>query len=257
MGLYYCGGLDWSFVETPIQILPDVYGTVPQSEDYARYADAQYGELIDRYQPSVLWNDISYPKKGDAIHLFADYYNRVHDGVINDRFQVAHSDYTTPEYATYHKIVEKKWETCRGIGFSFGYNQEEGEDQVLSPGELVRLLVDIVSKNGNLLLDVGPKADGTIPPIQMERLRALGQWLRLNGEAIYATRPWVRAEGRTSDGVDIRFTRKGDSVYAILLDMPKAREITIESLGPDDGTKIQMLGSSGDLRWSQSGKILA
>ena len=62
MGLYYCGGLDWSFVETPIQVLPDLYGTVPQSDEYTRYADTQWGELIDRYQPSVLWNDISYPK---------------------------------------------------------------------------------------------------------------------------------------------------------------------------------------------------
>jgi alpha-L-fucosidase len=256
MGLYYCGGLDWSFVETPIQVLPDLFATVPQSEEYARYADAQWGELIDRYQPSVLWNDISYPKKGDVLHLFADYYNRVHEGVINDRFQVEHSDYTTPEYITYRKIVEKKWETCRGMGFSFGYNQEEGPEQVLSPGELVNLLVDIVSKNGNLLLNIGPKADGTIPQIQMERLRALGQWLRMNGEAIYETRPWVRADGRTSDGVDVRFTQKGDSVYAILLNKPKAHEITIESLGLDEGTKIQMLGSIGDLRWSRSGKDL-
>ena len=257
MGLYYCGGLDWSFVETPIQVLPDLFATVPQSEEYARYADAQWGELIDRYQPSVLWNDISYPKKGDVLHLFADYYNRVHEGVINDRFQVEHSDYTTPEYITYRKIVVKKWETCRGMGFSFGYNQEEGPEQVLSPGELVSLLVDIVSKNGNLLLNVGPKADGTIPQIQMERLRALGQWLRMNGEAIYETRPWVRADGRTSDGVDVRFTQKGDCVYAILLDKPKAREITIESLRADDGTKIQMLGASDDLRWSRSGKDLS
>jgi alpha-L-fucosidase len=66
----------------------------------------------------------------------------------------------------------------------------------------------------------------------------------------------VRADGRTSDGVDVRFTQKGDSVYAILLNKPKAHEITIESLGLDEGTKIQMLGSIGDLRWSRSGKDL-
>lgn len=257
MGLYYSGGLDWSFVGPPIRIFPDLFSHVPQSEEYAHYADAQWRELIDRYQPSVLWNDISYPKKGDVLHLFADYYNRVQDGMINDRFQVEHSDYTTPEYTQYGKIVEKKWETCRGLGFSFGYNQAEGPEQVLAADELVRLLVDIVSKNGNLLLNIGPKADGTIPEIQVERLRALGQWLRLNGEAIYETRPWVRAEGRTSDGVGIRFTQRGDSVYVILLDKPKSREITIESLWADAGTKIQMLGAGDDLRWSRSGKDLS
>ena len=256
MGLYYSGGLDWSFVGPPITIFPELFSHVPQSEEYARYADAQWRELINRYQPSVLWDDISYPKKGAVLHLFADYYNSVRDGIINDRFQVEHSDYTTPEYTQYGKIVEKKWETCRGLGFSFGYNQAEGPEQVLSAGELVRLLVDIVSKNGNLLLNIGPKADGTIPDIQVERLRALGQWLRMNGEAIYETRPWVWAEGRTSDGVSIRFTQKGDSVYAILLDKPKTRQITIESLWADPGTKIQVLGAGGDLRWSRSGRDL-
>jgi alpha-L-fucosidase len=257
IGLYYSGGLDWSFVGPPIRVFPDLFSHVPQSEEYARYADAQWRELIDRYQPSVLLNDISYPKKGDVLNLFADYYNRVRDGIINDRFQVEHSDYTTPEYTQYAKIVEKKWETCRGLGFSFGYNQAESPEQVLAADELVRLLVDIVSKNGNLLLNIGPKADGSIPEIQVQRPRALGQWLRMNGEAIYETRPWVWAEGRTSDDVGIRFTQKDDSVYAILLDAPKTRNITIESLWADAGTKIQMLGSGGDLKWTRSGKDLS
>ena len=256
MGLYYSGGLDWSFVGAPILVFSDLFSHVPQSEEYANYADAQWRELIDRYQPSVLWDDISYPKKGDVLDLFADYYNRVPDGIINDRFQVEHSDFTTPEYTQYSKIVEKKWETCRGLGFSFGYNQAEGPEQVLSAGELVRLLVDIVSKNGNLLLNIGPKPDGTIPQIQVERLRALGEWLRMNGEAIYETRPWVWAEGRTRDGVGVRFTQKGDSVYAILLDKPQGRETTIESLWADPGTRIQMLGADGDIPWSREGKDL-
>ena len=254
MGLYYSGGLDWSFVGPPIQNFQDLFAHVPQSDEYAQYADAQVRELISRYQPSVLWDDISYPKKGDLAHIFAEYYNRVPEGVINDRFQVEHSDFTTPEYMQYAKIVEKKWETCRGLGFSFAYNQDEGPEQVLSPAELVRLLVDIVSKNGNLLLNIGPKADGTIPDIQVERLRALGHWLGMNGEAIYGTRPWVRPQGKTQDGVSIRFTQKADSVYAILMERPKAQEIIIESIWPEEGATVQMLGATNVLKWSRDGK---
>jgi alpha-L-fucosidase len=68
------------------------------------------------------------------------------------------------------------------------------------------LLVDIVSKNGNLLLDVGPEADGTIPSVQMDRLETLGAWLAQNGEGIYGSRPWKRAEGETAEGLKVRFT---------------------------------------------------
>ncbi len=74
-----------------------------------------------------------------------------------------------------------------------------------------------MSKNGNLLLDIGPEADGTIPPVQMERLRALGGWLKQNGEAIYGTHPWKRADGESGDGIKIRFTQKASALYSTLL----------------------------------------
>ena len=133
---------------------------------------------------------------------------RLPDGVVDDRFGVKHSDFQSPEYEKRSQISKVKWEECRGLGRSFGYNRAEGEKETIAPDELIYLLVDIVSKNGNLLLDVGPEADGTIPPIQMDRLKSLGAWLRQNGEAIYGTEPWSRAEGETDQNIPVRFTQK-------------------------------------------------
>ncbi len=253
MGLYYSGGLDWSFVKEPVKQFRDLFRTAPQSEEYARYADSHWHELIERYEPAILWNDIAYPEKGEAEQIFADYYNEHPDGVINNRWGPLHHDFTTPEYTKYDEIVEKKWESCRGLGFSFGYNRAEGPEHVLSADELIDMFVDIVSKNGNLLLNVGPTADGTIPEIQVERLKGLGQWLEVNGEAIFETRPWVTAEGRTTGGEEIRFTQRGDAVYAVLLTKPGRSEITIEKLWPAEDTRIQLLGQDGNLQWRRSG----
>jgi alpha-L-fucosidase len=213
--------------------------------------------LIARYQPAVVWNDISYPKKGEPAAIFSEYLNQVKDGVINDRFGVEFSDFTTPEYAKYDKITPKKWESCRGLGFSFGYNQAEGPEQVLASGELIRLFVDIVSKNGNLLLNIGPKPDGTISEIQLDRLRALGKWLAVNGEGIYGSRPWIRPFSQTADGVDVRFTRKNGSVYAFLLRRPARPDIVIQSVYGSDGMTVKLLGTPGDLKWVQRGKDVA
>jgi len=256
MGLYYSGGLDWSFESRPIASRADLMSTAPQSEEYARYADAQWRELINRYQPSVMWNDITYPKKGDVLGIFSEYYNREKDGVINDRWGVPFSDFTTPEYATYDKITPRKWETCRGLGFSFGYNQVEGPEQIIAPDALIHLFVNIVSKNGNLLLNIGPKPDGTIPELQLARLRELGKWLAVNGEGIFGSRPWIRASGKTADGVDVRFTRKSDALYAFLLDRPKGSTVTLEGVSTAPSTTISLLGTGGNLRWSPEGKDL-
>ena len=210
-------------------------------------------ELIRKYQPSVLWNDIDYPKSGHALEIIAEYYNAIPDGVVDDRFGVKHSDFSSPEYETLSKISAKKWEECRGLGRSFGYNRAEGEANTIKKDDLIYLLVDIVSKNGNLLLDVGPKADGTIPTVQLDRLKALGAWLDMNGEGIYGTRPWKRAEGDTADGVKVRFTQKDGAVYAFLLGEPKGKTVTIRDVTLKAGTPVTMLGTAGNLKWTQKG----
>ncbi len=257
MGLYYSGGLDWTFTSEPIRNRQDLMARVPQSEEYARYADAHWRELIQRYQPSVLWNDINYPKLGQIPGIFAEYYNAVPEGVINNRFGVPFADFTTPEYAKYDKITPKKWESCRGLGFSFGYNQVEGPEQVLRPDQLVALLVDIVSKNGNLLLNIGPKPDGTISEIQLDRLRKLGEWLDVNGEALFDSRPWVRASATIPEGADMRFTSKGGALYVVFLH-PAAggKGFKIPSVRAAEGTTAQILGSSSQASVAQSGNDL-
>jgi alpha-L-fucosidase len=251
MGIYFSGGLDWSFTEKPITTRRSLYEDVPQSEEYGRYVDALLEELIRRYQPDDIWNDIAYPRTGRLPQLLADYYNLVPQAAIDDRFapvfkQPEHADYTTPEGVWPKKIVDKKWESCHALGTSFGYNRNEGAADMLSPEKLVTMFVDIVSKNGNLLLDIGPRADGSISELQLTRVRELGKWLRINGEGIYATRPWVRSAGKAGE-IAVRFTQKGDALYAILLGKPSSREIVLESLHAREGMRVEMLGTGGTL----------
>jgi alpha-L-fucosidase len=254
MGLYYSGGYDWTFIPGPITNWKMAKTVEPQTPEYGKYADAHMRELIRKYQPSVLWNDIDYPKSGHPLEIMAEYYNAVPDGVIDDRFGVQHSDFTSPEYETLTEIQEKKWEECRGLGRSFGYNRAEGEKETIAKDALIYLLVDIVSKNGNLLLDVGPEADGTIPAVQIDRLDALGAWLKVNGAAIYGTRPWTRAEGETGDRRKVRFTKNGSTVYAVILGEPSGKTVVLRDVQPKAGTKVSLVGVSGELKWKQNGE---
>jgi alpha-L-fucosidase len=253
MGLYYSGGYDWTFVPGPIGKAADYQTVKPQSEAYGKYVDAHFRELISRYRPAVLWNDIDYPKSGHPLEIMSEYYNQIPDGVIDDRFGVKHSDFKSPEYQTLDKISPTKWEECRGLGRSFGYNRAEGEDETIAPDQLVYHLVDIVSKNGNLLLDVGPEADGTIPPVQMSRLEALGAWLKQNREAIYGTHPWTRADGETADGMPVRFTQNEGSLYAILMGEVKSVSVTVKKLAPKPGSRVYLLGEEEPVQWIQRG----
>jgi alpha-L-fucosidase len=257
MGLYYSGGYDWTFNRGPIIENADYDTVKPQSVAYGAYAEAQAAELTRLYHPSILWNDIDWPKTGHALKVIADYYNATPDGVVDDRFGVAHSDFTSPEYAKLDQISKKKWEECRGLGRSFGYNRAEGEEETIKPQELIELLVDIVSKNGNLLLDVGPEPDGTIPAIQMDRLAKLGAWMKQNGESIYGTHPWTRANGTTNQvtaagrPVELRFTQKDGSLYATIFDRPASSTLLLHNLHAAAGSTITLLGSSTPVQWAQ------
>ena len=146
MGYYYSGGLDWTFTPEPIQTEEQVRGTIIHTDEFARYADAHWRELMADYHTSILWNDIGYPRQGDLVHIFPEFYNSTPEGVVNNRFETGikgdpprHHDFTTPEYAKMDEITDYKWETCRGLGYSFGYNAVEGEEQTIGEGELIQL----------------------------------------------------------------------------------------------------------------------
>ena len=252
-GVYYSGGLDWTFNDHAIGRFSDLLVAQPRG-DYIDYADAQVRELIDRYEPSVLWNDISWP--GDLSHLadlLSYYYRRVPDGVVNDRFMpwsplwrlattrsacrvidglAARSarakrgivpprpplfDVRTPEYTTFDKIQRSPWECVRGIDKSFGYNRMSQEEDFLSHDDLVWSLTDITAKGGNLLLNVGPRGeDATIPDPQLQRLDWLASFTADAGTALFGSRPWVFAEGRGTGGIEVRYTARDRNVYAFV-----------------------------------------
>jgi alpha-L-fucosidase len=172
-----------------------------------------------------------------------------------------HYDFRTPEFAVMKDIVPGKWETCRGMGLGFGYNREEKDDDYIKPAELIRMLADIVSKNGNLLLNVGPMPDGTIPAVQENILRTMGSWLAKYGTAIYGTRPWVRAEGITTSGIPLRFTRKssdeGETLFIFFMDRLQDREVTVKDISVGTGRTVRDLATGQALEYMQNGSDLA
>jgi alpha-L-fucosidase len=239
---------------------------------------ARLVELIDSYQPQLIWFDWWIEQKPfeRALREFAAYYyNRGQEwgkGVaVNYKFEAF-----APGTAVYDiergqlaDIPPFFWQNDTSVSKnSWGYVANQ---QYKQAADLIGDLVDVVSKNGALLLNIGPRPDGTIPEPEQELLRAIGRWLAVNGEAIYGTRPWeVFGEGPTevSEGSftdtdrapftsqDIRFTTKGDVLYAICLARPTA-PVTIRSLGQSSGVtadriaNVTLLGDGSELRWSQ------
>ncbi len=254
MGLYYSGGLDWSFNKVPVTHLRHVFTGVPQGADYAAYVDAHYKELINSYQPDVLWNDIGYPRLGNLETILANYFFQIPKGTVNNRWQRKaenyYGDFITPEYSKLDSITPFKWETCRGIGFSFGYNQLEGEEEYMNAREVVHLLIDIVSKNGNLLLNIGPKADGSISELQKQVLFAVGQWLGKNGEAIYDTRPWEIADYYAADSIKVSFTQKENELFVHFYEQPREQFKLPFQLKP--GSEISWLHNREPVKFKNS-----
>jgi alpha-L-fucosidase len=226
--------------------------------DVDRYVDThmlpQMKDLVTRYRPDVLWTDGEWDHPSStwrSTEFLAWLFGESPVGptvAVNDRWgketRAAHGGFYTTEYGRIHDkdasgdVIPHPWEECRGIGHSFGYNRAETVADYASPGRLVSLLVDTVSRGGNLLLDIGPTADGRIPVIMQERLLQIGEWLETNGEAIYGSRRWrVPAEGDA-----IRYTAKGDTVYAIVLGWP-GPSVTLKTPKASGATRVELLGT--------------
>ena len=235
-------------------------------------------ELVDKYKPQLFWFDwwIEQPAMEPYRKTFAAYYyNRgLHwnKGVVINYKNNAFPDNVAVydiERGSSRATRKYPWQTDTSIGKkSWGWI--DGEENK-SPNEIIDALIDIVSKNGNLLLNIGPRPDGTIPEEQVTVLLNIGEWLKINGEGIYGTRPWdvagegptVAASGSFSDNNpvqytsrDKRFTAKGNAIYAFCLDVPVERKIIMKSLGlnADPARKIasiELLGSTENIKWVQ------
>lgn len=249
-GVYFSGALDWHVGDfPPIESDTDLFRFRRNDPTFARYAATQLEELVDRFRPDILWNDIEWPDGGKdrssfaLAALFDRYFTQVPTGVVNDRWGVPYHGFLTREYSFVEDILPEPWEATRGLGRSFGYNQAESERESLSGVELVRLLVDVVSKNGNLLLNVGPTMDGRIPEVQRIALSVLGDWIRANGRAIYGTRPWIRCGDRPAGSAPVAFTTAADVVYIHALDPSSGRIVLPAEL---EGRIPRWLGAGTD-----------
>ena len=249
----------------------------------------QFKDLVTRYKPSIIFSDGEWELPSSEWHspellawLFND--SPVKDEVvINDRWgsdtRHKHGGYWTTEYTAGMNGMDHPWEENRGMGFSYGYNRAERLEDYRTGRELVVMLVDIVSRGGNLLLDIGPAVDGTIPVIMQDRLHEIGDWLKVNGDAIYGTKPWKASRqwsagevpkveyntefqtaydvsklaGEPEPGkaaIEAFFTTKGNDLYAILPRWP-GRSFLLKDVS---GVKrVELLGSAGTLKFKVAG----
>ena len=292
MGLYY-SLIEWETNRTDRtpsgRFIPqeamDQYG-IPLDRYVDDHVIPQLQELVTEYQPALIFSDAGEWDHDEDFWKTKDFlawlYNNApnkEEVVVNDRWAKGmvgqHGDYFSSEYQDLEGVgAGHPWEESRGMGRSYGYNRAENINHYRTSKELVHELIDVVSRGGNLLLNVGPTADGRIPVIMQQRLRDIGSWLQINGEAIYGTRAWTAAGGQSTENIsspdddptsdshpppagdpsNVRFTRKGSDLYAHFLEWPEG-EVRIdgldqtEGLDRTDGVTVELLGYEGPIEW--------
>lgn len=211
----------------------------------------QFKDLITRYKPAIIFSDGEWEMSSAdwrTPELLAWLFNDspVKDEVvINDRWgsdtRHKHGGYWTTEYTAGMSGIDHPWEENRGMGVSYGYNRAEDLNVYHTGRDLIFILVDTVSRGGNLLLDIGPKADGMIPVIMEQRLKEIGDWLKINGEAIYGTKPWKNTRQWTAGKIPkVEYNKEFSSAYDVtkLIDESSAGKATIETLFTAKGSNV-------------------
>jgi alpha-L-fucosidase len=260
-GVYYSCGLDWHAAPTPPIVDEGDGFPQPDDEAYARYVYRHVMDLIDRYDPDILWGDIGYPAAGipegpiSFANVLDRFYQRSPDGVVNDRWGLTHWDFRTSEYQQGLEVQGRgMWQSCRGIGYSFGYNQLEDARHYLDGRGAVKELVDVVSRGGNFLLNVGPDAAGRIPSMQRSCLEDMATWMAVNAAAVHAAAPVDTAVARPADDPWTRWTQGGGFLYGAVdaqgsVDLPcSADAVDVEAAALPDGTAIAAKASAGGIR---------
>lgn len=281
-GLYY-SQMEWFHPLYKKETMPDFIRNhyVPQFKD-----------VVTRYAPEILFMDGEWGfdnKTWRAEDILAWLYNEAPSRdtlVVNDRWgwetRHKHGGYYTTEYGAGLPGADHPWEENRGLGFSYGFNRAENLEHYATGQELVLMLVDTVSRGGNLLINVGPAADGRIPIVFQDRLNYIGTWLDHNGEAIYGTKTWragfqwsageqvspdfsknYRADynlkALTTDpkpGMAVKeafFTRKGSTLYVIAPYFP-SKELRIKDFTAPAVMSVSLVHDPKmQLVWRQEG----
>ncbi len=223
-------------------------------------------ELIENYQPHTLFTDGEWEEPAEMWHsteFLTWLYNEssVRDFIVpNDRWGKETRGRVGGNFTTEYGEIEpgryldpncgRPFEECRGIGRSFGFNRNEHPEDYQSSKALLIMLCDLVSKGGNMLLNVGPAADGTIPTVMQERLLDMGKWLRVNGEAIYGSKVYDR-----DGGEGVYYTQNNGSIYAIVERYPYGR-IVFDKIPFADGMKAEILGCDAKITvFNADGKL--
>jgi len=241
------------------------YG-IPEEKYVDDHLQFQLKELVNNYKPSLIFfdageweNDENYWKSKEFLSWLYSESPVKNEVVVNDRFFKGmpgkHGDYFSSEYKDAKGVgIDHPWEESRGIGGSYGFNRDENIDDYSSTTELIHELIEIASSGGNLLLNVGPTADGRIPVIMQERLVEIGDWLSINGEAIYETKPLTNQNIHAQND-HVYVTVKNDNLYLNCTNWP---DDTLTLKGVDKKISgITLLGYSKEIEWMQDDNNLA